>query len=119
MSSNSLMANPGGLKPAPLRSLSAYFSGPSASAAAALKGGKTEKAAREFESVLLTSLFDGLQKSFSFDAQDETPGAADYRQMGTQALANAVSSGGGIGIARMILSHLHAPKDQGGKSGGE
>jgi len=75
---------------------------------------KGAKAARDFESVLLTSLFDALQKSFAFDAQDETPGAGDYRMMGTQALAKAVADGGGIGIARLILRHLQAPKGPGG-----
>ena len=73
-------------------------------------GGKTAKAARDFESVLLTSLFDSLQKSFFFDPQDSTPGAADYRLMGTRALAEAVSAGGGIGIARLILRHLPVTK---------
>jgi Rod binding domain-containing protein len=67
---------------------------------------KGAKAAREFESVLLTSLFDSLQKSFAFDPQDATPGAGDYRMMATKALADAVSAGGGIGIARLILRHL-------------
>lgn len=67
---------------------------------------KGTKAAREFESVLLTSLFDSLQQSFAFDPQNATPGAGDYRLMGTKALADAVSAGGGIGIARLILSHL-------------
>jgi Rod binding domain-containing protein len=71
--------------------------------------GKTEKAARDFESVLLTSLFDSLQKSFAFDAEDDAPGASDYRRMGTEALAEAISEGGGIGIARLIVSHLQAP----------
>lgn len=80
--------------------------------ASRLKSGKAEKAAREFESTLLASLFDSLQKSFSFDADDQTPGAADYRLMATRALAEAVSEGGGIGIARMVLSHLQAPSGQ-------
>jgi hypothetical protein len=73
---------------------------------------KSEKAAHDFESVLLTSLFDSLQKSFAFDSQDETPGASDYRMMGTQALAKAVADGGGIGIGRLILRHLRAPTVQ-------
>ena len=80
--------------------------------------GRTEKAAREFESVLLTSLFDSLQKSFAFDSQDETPGAGDYRLMGTRALAESVSAGGGIGIARLILRHLGAPEGQGASGTG-
>lgn len=80
----------------------------------AAPAGKGEKAAREFESVLLTSLFDSLEKSFAFDPKDDTPGAGDYRTMGAQALAGAVSAGGGIGIARLILRHLSAPKGAGG-----
>ena len=77
--------------------------------------GKAEKAARDFEGVLLTSLFDSLEKSFSFDAEDDpnTPGASDYRLMGTRALAEAVSAAGGIGIARLVLSHLQTPKGSG------
>ena len=71
---------------------------------------KSAKAARDFESVLLTSLFDSLQKSFAFDPQDSTPGAGDYRLMGTRVLAEAVSAGGGIGIARLILRHLPVTK---------
>jgi len=76
--------------------------------------GRTEKAAREFEGVLLTSLFDSLQKSFAFDAESQMPGAGDYRLMGTQALAKAVAEAGGIGIGKLILSHLPAPKGAGG-----
>lgn len=72
---------------------------------------KSKKAAVDFEAILLTSLFDSLQRSFSFDPQDLAPGASDYRSMGTQALAHAVSEGGGIGIARLILCHLHPPKE--------
>lgn len=75
--------------------------------------GKTEKAAREFESLLLTSLFDSLQRSFAFDPHDQTPGADDYRLIGTRALAEAVAAGGGIGIAQLILRHLEAPKGPG------
>ena len=72
--------------------------------------GKGEKAARDFEAILLTSLMDSLQKTFSGVAEDPTPGANDYRLMGTQALASAIAERGGIGIARLILSHLPTPK---------
>jgi Rod binding domain-containing protein len=75
---------------------------------------KGAKAARDFESVLLTSLLDSLQKAFALDAHDSMPGAADYRLMGTRALAEAVSSGGGIGIAELILRHLPVTKVPGG-----
>jgi Rod binding domain-containing protein len=72
--------------------------------------GKGEKAARDFEAILLTSLLDSLQKTFSGVADDSTPGASDYRLMGTQALASAIADRGGIGIARLIQSHLQIPK---------
>jgi len=72
--------------------------------------GKGEKAAREFEAILLTSLLEALQKSFAFDPKDSSPGCNEYRELGSQALAGAMANGGGIGIARLILQHLPAPK---------
>jgi Rod binding domain-containing protein len=75
--------------------------------------GKGEKAARDFEAILLTSLMDSLQKTLSGLPDDQTPGASDYRLMGTQAFAAAIADQGGIGIARLILSHLPAPKVSG------
>jgi len=75
--------------------------------------GKSEKAARDFESVLLTSLFDSLQKTFGWDSEGSAPGASDYRLMGTRALAEAIAAGGGIGIAQFILSHLPVTKVSG------
>jgi len=81
-----------------------------ATAPPAKETSKGEKAARDFESVLLTSLFDSLQKTFAWDSEDATPGAGDYRLMGTRALAEAVAAGGGIGIARLILRHLPVTK---------
>jgi len=81
--------------------------------------GKGEKAARDFEAILLASLLDSLQKTFSGGADDATPGASDYRLMGTQALASAIAERGGIGIARLIQSHLQPPKGLGeGLNGG-
>ena len=71
---------------------------------------KIQKAARDFEAMLLTPVLDSLQKTFSGDPEDATPGASDYRLMGTQALASAMAERGGIGIARLVLSHLQTPK---------
>jgi len=71
---------------------------------------KNKKAARDFEAMLLTPVLDSLQKTFSGDPEDATPGASDYRLMATQALASAMAEGGGMGIARLILSHLQTPK---------
>jgi len=71
---------------------------------------KNKKAARDFEALLLTPVLDSLQKTFSGDPEDSTPGASDYRQMGNQALASAIAERGGIGIARLVLRHLQTPK---------
>jgi Rod binding domain-containing protein len=72
--------------------------------------GKAEKAARDFESVLLTSLFDSLQKTFTWDREDSTAGASNYRLMAAHAIADTVAANGGFGIGRFILSHLPITK---------
>jgi Rod binding domain-containing protein len=77
---------------------------------------KNEKAARDFEAMLLTPLLDSLQKTFAGTSADaNTPGASDYRLMGTEALAQSIAARGGIGIAQLILRHLQPPKVSGGR----
>jgi len=82
----------------------------------ALKGFlKNEKAARDFEAMLLTPLLDSLQKTFAGNSDEANiPGASDYRQMATAALAQAIAARGGIGIAQLILRHFDPPKVSGG-----
>jgi Rod binding domain-containing protein len=76
---------------------------------------KNEKAARDFEALLLTPVLDSLQKTFAGDSEDaKTPGASDYRHMATEALTQAIAARGGIGIAQLILRHLQPPKVSGG-----
>ncbi|MGA3092984.1 MAG: hypothetical protein ABSD75_30690 [Terriglobales bacterium] len=80
---------------------------------------KNQKAARDFEAMLLTPVFDALQKTFAGDSEDKTVGASDYRQMGSQALAQAIAARGGIGIAKLVFGHLQEshsrpPKVSGG-----
>jgi Rod binding domain-containing protein len=70
---------------------------------------KNVKAARDFEALLLTPVLDALQKTFGGDEDAKTTGASDYHALGTQALAQSIASSGGIGIAKMILSHLDLP----------
>ena len=82
---------------------------PAASPAAKMKA---EKAAQDFEAVLLGSLLESLQKSFagSSSSEDGSSGSDNYAAMGAQALASAMSARGGIGIARMILRHWQQTK---------
>jgi Rod binding domain-containing protein len=76
---------------------------------------KNEKAARDFEAMLLTPVLDSLQKTFAGNSEDaKTPGASDYRLMGTESLAQSIAARGGIGIAQLILRHLQPPKVSGG-----
>jgi Rod binding domain-containing protein len=83
---------------------------------AALKAAlKNEKAARDFEAMLLTPVLDSLQKTFGGNSEAANiPGASDYRQMATEALGQAIAARGGIGIAQMILRHLQPPEVSGG-----
>ena len=89
-------------------SLSTPASPPAAAAVPDAKAvAKNEKAARDFEAMLLTPVFDALQKTFAGDSEDaKTVGAGDYRQMGSQALAQAIAARGGIGIAKLVLGHF-------------
>jgi len=88
---------------------------PSAGVPEAKTMAKTEKAARDFEALLLGPVLDALQKSFAGGEDGKTPGASDYRHMGTQALAQAIADRGGIGIAKLLVSHLEVPKVSEGK----
>jgi Rod binding domain-containing protein len=71
---------------------------------------KAEKAAQDFEAVLLGSVLESLQKSFAGPSEDASVGSDNYAAMSTQALAAAMSARGGIGIARMILHQWHQTK---------
>ena len=76
---------------------------------------KNEKAARDFEAMLLTPVLDSLQKTFAGNSEDANiTGESDYRQMATAALAQAIAARGGIGIAQLILRHFDPPKVSGG-----
>lgn len=65
------------------------------------------KAARDFEAILLRSLLEPLQKSFSsVTGEPSQVGQDDYQYLGTEALASALASSGGLGIADMITKQL-------------
>jgi Rod binding domain-containing protein len=65
------------------------------------------KAAREFEAHLIGSLLESLEKTFASVPGDKSmPGEDDYNYLGTEALASALASAGGFGIAAMISRHL-------------
>jgi Rod binding domain-containing protein len=68
---------------------------------------KAGKAARDFEAVLLGSLLEAMQSGFSqVPGEESGAGSDDYLHLGTQVLAAALASSGGIGIARTIMNNL-------------
>jgi len=69
---------------------------------------KAEKAAQDFESVMLGSLLESLQKTSN--SEDGSTVSDNYSVMRTQALAASISAHGGIGIAHMILRQWQQTK---------
>jgi Rod binding domain-containing protein len=74
---------------------------------------KIDKAARDFESILLGEWFEKAEKSFatvpgSDPGQDSDPGHDQFESIGCQFLGEALSKAGGIGLASMISKHLKA-----------
>ena len=90
----------------------------SAQALQVLKGqnhdaGKIDKAARDFESILLGEWLEQAEKSFatvpgSDPSENTDPGHDQFQSIGCQFLSGALSKAGGIGIAAMISKHLKA-----------
>ncbi len=89
-------------------SLTSTWSGMSAAKTPAAKAvAKSDKAARDFEALLLTPVLESLQKTFSATESDtQSVGADDYRRMSIQALGQAIADRGGIGIAKLLRQHL-------------
>ena len=75
--------------------------------------GKIDKAARDFESILLGEWLEKAEKSFatvpgSDPSENTDPGHDQFQSIGCQFLSGALSKAGGIGIAAMISKRLKA-----------
>ena len=84
---------------------------------------KIDKAAKDFESILLGEWLEKAEKSFasvpgSDPDEDNDPGHDQFQSIGCQFLAEALSKAGGIGIASMISKHLHAVETSRNPDGG-
>jgi Rod binding domain-containing protein len=64
------------------------------------KATEGHKVAKEFEAIFLRKMLAGLEKTTSLTGK--TPGAGMYGQMVTDSLADAMSDGGGIGLAASL-----------------
>lgn len=74
---------------------------------------KIDKAARDFESILIGEWLEKAEKSFASvpgadKDQDQDAGHDQFQSIGCQFLAEGLSKAGGIGIASMISKHLKA-----------
>jgi Rod binding domain-containing protein len=73
---------------------------------------KIEKAARDFESILLGHWLEQAQESLASvpggnDDDEEDPAHFQLQGIGMQSLATAITQRGGIGIAALIEHHLY------------
>ena len=76
-----------------------------ASSTSAERTHKIEKAAREFESVLLNTVLGPLERTFSsLPGKDNDVESDNYQSMGMQALSSALTAKGGLGIANLIAA---------------
>ncbi len=78
--------------------------------------GKLRKAAGEFESMLLESLWKSMKETFEDPDEDADPTLKSFDEWGIQAMASAVGNSGGLGIKNMILKYLE-PTVSGGSRG--
>jgi Rod binding domain-containing protein len=72
---------------------------------------RINQSTREFEAQLLSAILGPLEKGLSKIAGDEGSSESDgFNDMGAEALATALSNGGGIGIAKMLETNLERTK---------
>jgi Rod binding domain-containing protein len=76
---------------------------------------KLRKAAGEFESILLESLWKSMKETFSDPDEDADPTLKSFDDWGIQAMASAVGNSGGLGIKNMILKYLEPTLHRGGQ----
>jgi Rod binding domain-containing protein len=69
------------------------------------------KAAQEFESLLLRHMLESLQKTTQMDGKDHADSA--YQSMATEALADGIERGGGLGLADLVAHSLQTEISRG------
>jgi Rod binding domain-containing protein len=67
---------------------------------------KLTKAAGEFESILLESLWKSMKETFADPDEEADPTLKSFDDWGMQAMARAVGNSGELGIKNMILKYL-------------
>jgi Rod binding domain-containing protein len=68
---------------------------------------KLKKAAGDFESILLASLWKGMKQSFGApESEDSDPAQGTLSDWGIEVMSGAVGKAGGLGIGKLIMQHL-------------
>jgi Rod binding domain-containing protein len=68
---------------------------------------KLKKAAGDFESILLSSMWKSMKKSFGESSDgDSDPASGTIDDLGIEAMSQAVGKAGGLGIGKMIIKQL-------------
>jgi Rod binding domain-containing protein len=68
---------------------------------------KLKKAAGDFESILLSSMWKSMKQSFGdTDESNADPASGTINDWGIEVMSGAVGKAGGLGIGNMILKHL-------------
>lgn len=76
---------------------------------------KLKKAAGDFESILLASMWKGMKQSFGSSETDTDPAHGTLDDWGIEIMSGAVGRAGGLGIAKLLLAHLDpGPKSAAG-----
>jgi Rod binding domain-containing protein len=68
---------------------------------------KLRKAAGDFESILLASMWKSMKQSFgTSESDDADPAHGTLDDWGIEIMSSEVGKAGGLGIGKMILKHL-------------
>lgn len=81
-------------------------SAPGSASSSAASNGKLRKAAGEFESILLESLWKSMKETFATPDDDSDPILQSFDDWSIRAMSSAVGQAGGLGIKNMILKYL-------------
>ncbi len=102
----------------PLAALGAAQSTQSAASPAEAKPRpEVMKAAREFEAIFIRAMLAPLEKSTKLGSESQMAGQSAYGSMVVGAMADSLSSAGGIGMAEVIaraMTAQSAPRKTGG-----
>ncbi len=92
---------------APLSAALRVAHSPNSGSSSSIELSKLRKAAGEFESILLESLWKSMKETFSDSGDPNSdPTLKSFDDWGIQVMASAVGNSGGLGIKNMILKYL-------------